>query len=64
MAVRIRLTRLGRKKKPFYRIIVADSERARDGKFGDGDIRGVLAPEAANDAKEKLETAGAVIELA
>ena len=35
MAVRIRLTRLGRKKKPFYRIIVADSERARDGKFLD-----------------------------
>ncbi len=35
MAVRIRLTRLGRKKKPFYRIIVADSERARDGRFLD-----------------------------
>lgn len=35
MAVRIRLTRLGRKKKPFYRIIVADSERSRDGKFLD-----------------------------
>ncbi len=35
MAVRIRLTRLGRKKKPFYRIVVADSERARDGKFLD-----------------------------
>ena len=33
-------------------------------KFGQGDIRGVLAPEAANDAKEKLEAAGAVIELA
>ncbi len=35
MAVRIRLTRLGKKKKPFYRIIVADSECARDGKFLD-----------------------------
>ncbi|MFW2364990.1 MAG: 30S ribosomal protein S16 [Desulforhopalus sp.] len=35
MAVRIRLTRLGRKKKPFYRIIVADSECKRDGKFLD-----------------------------
>jgi len=33
MAVRIRLTRLGRKKKPFYRIIVADSQAPRDGKF-------------------------------
>jgi len=35
MAVRIRLTRLGKKKKPFYRIIVADRECARDGKFLD-----------------------------
>ena len=35
MAVRIRLTRLGRKKKPFYRIIVTDSESPRDGKFLD-----------------------------
>jgi small subunit ribosomal protein S16 len=35
MAVRIRLTRLGRKKHPFYRIVVADSERQRDGKFLD-----------------------------
>lgn len=35
MAVRIRLTRLGRKKKPFYRIIVADGESPRDGKFLD-----------------------------
>lgn len=35
MAVRIRLTRLGRKKKPFYRIVVADAECPRDGKFLD-----------------------------
>jgi small subunit ribosomal protein S16 len=35
MEVRIRLNRLGRKKKPFYRIIVADSENKRDGKFLD-----------------------------
>lgn len=35
MAVRIRLTRLGKKKKPFYRIIVANSEAKRDGKFLD-----------------------------
>ena len=35
MAVRIRLTRLGRKKRAFYRIIVADSECKRDGKFLD-----------------------------
>ena len=35
MAVRIRLTRMGRKKKPFYRIIVANNESPRDGKFLD-----------------------------
>lgn len=35
MAVRIRLTRKGRKKQPFYRIIVADSHSCRDGKFLD-----------------------------
>lgn len=33
MAVRIRLTRMGRKKNPFYRIVVADSEASRDGRF-------------------------------
>ena len=32
MAVKIRLRRMGQKKAPFYRIIVADS-RSRDGKF-------------------------------
>ncbi len=33
MAVRIRLARHGAKKKPFYRIVVADSESPRDGRF-------------------------------
>jgi small subunit ribosomal protein S16 len=33
MAVKIRLARLGRTKKPFYRIVVANSESPRDGKF-------------------------------
>lgn len=33
MAVRIRLSRFGRKKQPFYRIVVQDSESPRDGKF-------------------------------
>lgn len=32
MAVRIRLKRMGRKKRPFYRIVVADSRAPRDGK--------------------------------
>ncbi len=33
MAVRIRLARHGAKKRPFYRIVVADSESPRDGRF-------------------------------
>ena len=33
MAVKIRLRRMGAKKKPFYRIVVADSRSPRDGKF-------------------------------
>jgi small subunit ribosomal protein S16 len=33
MAVKIRLKRMGAKKKPFYRVIVADSRSSRDGKF-------------------------------
>jgi len=35
MAVKIRLRRMGAKKAPFYRIIVADSRSPRDGKFID-----------------------------
>ena len=33
MAVKIRLRRMGRKKAPVYRIIVADSRSPRDGRF-------------------------------
>lgn len=33
MAVKIRLTRKGTKKKPFYRIVAADIESPRDGRF-------------------------------
>ncbi|WP_373598301.1 30S ribosomal protein S16 [Paraclostridium bifermentans] len=33
MAVKIRLKRMGSNKKPFYRIVVADSRSPRDGKF-------------------------------
>ena len=33
MAVKIRLRRMGAKKAPFYRVIVADSRDPRDGKF-------------------------------
>lgn len=33
MAVKIRLRRIGAKKAPFYRVVVADSRSPRDGKF-------------------------------
>lgn len=33
MAVKLRLKRMGSKKKPFYRIVAADSRVARDGKY-------------------------------
>lgn len=33
MAVKIRLKRMGAKKRPFYRIVVADSRAPRDGRF-------------------------------
>lgn len=33
MAVKIRLRRMGAKKRPFYRIVVADSRAPRDGRF-------------------------------
>ena len=35
MAVKIRLTRMGDKKSPFYRIVVADSRKSRDGEVID-----------------------------
>ena len=33
MSVKIRLKRMGMKKKPFYRVVVADSRYPRDGRF-------------------------------
>ncbi|MCI5218534.1 MAG: 30S ribosomal protein S16 [Candidatus Electrothrix sp. LOE2] len=53
MAVRIRLTRKGRKKQPFYRIIIADSQAPRDGKFLD--VVGTYDP-MQNPAVIKLDT--------
>ena len=35
MAVKMRLTRLGDKKNPFYRFVVADSRKSRDGEYVD-----------------------------
>jgi small subunit ribosomal protein S16 len=33
MAVKIRLARMGAKKRPYYRVVVADQEAKRDGRF-------------------------------
>ena len=42
MAVKIRLARMGRRKGPAYRVVVADSRKARDGRFIE--ILGVYQP--------------------
>ena len=47
MAVVMRLTRTGAKKNPSYRVVVADSRRARDGRFID--IVGTYEPLKAED---------------
>ncbi|RDU62640.1 30S ribosomal protein S16 [Helicobacter sp. MIT 14-3879] len=56
MATVIRLTRIGRKKKPFYRIVVTDSRKKRDG----GWIESIgyydpLRPDSKNVDKERLQ---------
>ena len=33
MAVKMRLTRIGKKKTPFYRVVIADARAPRDGRF-------------------------------
>ena len=33
MAVKMRLTRIGKKKSPFYRVVIADARAPRDGRF-------------------------------
>ncbi len=56
MAVRIRLTRKGRIKEPFYRIVVADSHARRDGRFLDvvGTYDPMQAPARVHIDTEKL----------
>ncbi|WP_251549126.1 30S ribosomal protein S16 [Neobacillus muris] len=55
MAVKIRLKRMGAKKTPFYRIVVADSRSPRDGRFIDtvGTYNPVAEP-AQVDINEEL----------
>ena len=56
MAVKIRLRRVGRKKAPVYRIVVADSKSPRDGKFIE--IIGQYAPrQTENSLAVKAERA-------
>jgi len=56
MAVRIRLTRKGSKKKPYYRIVAADSEAPRDGSFLDilGFYNPIKEPAEINLDREKV----------
>ncbi|MBW2466196.1 MAG: 30S ribosomal protein S16 [Deltaproteobacteria bacterium] len=58
MAVKIRLTRLGRKKMPYYRIVVADVEAKRDGRFLDivGTYDPLKDPAEINFDSEKLQS--------
>ncbi len=57
MAVKIRLTRMGKHKRPFYRIVVADSRMPRDGRFIE--ILGTYDP-LANPAAVNMKTEKAV----
>lgn len=56
MAVKIRLTRIGDKKTPFYRVVVADSRSPRDGKYID--LLGTYNP-LTNPAEIKIDNAKA-----
>lgn len=55
MALRIRLTRRGAKKRPFYRIVVMDSRKTRDGKYLDlvGNYDPMKDPSAIKVDKDK-----------
>ena len=56
MTTRIRLTRKGSKKHPFYRIVVADSEAPRDGRFIEvvGTYNPMKAPMAVELKQERV----------
>lgn len=58
MAVRIRLSRFGRKKQPFYRIVVQNSESRRDGKFLEivGTYNPMVEPMELNIHQDKLQS--------
>ena len=58
MAVKIRLTRMGDKKSPFYRVVVADSRSPRDGKYIDllGTYNPLTNPHEIKIDNEKAQT--------
>jgi len=58
MAVKIRLRRMGAKKAPFYRIVVADSRYPRDGRFIDeiGTYNPMKEPSEFKVDEEKVKT--------
>ncbi len=57
MATVVRLTRMGRKKKPFYRIVVTDSRKRRDGGWIEsiGYYNPLTEPETIKVDKERLD---------
>ena len=57
MAVKFRLSRYGAKKRPFYRIVVADSQYPRDGRFIEnvGTYNPITDPAEITLDKEKIK---------
>ena len=57
MAVKIRLRRMGAKKAPFYRVVVADSRYPRDGRFIEevGTYNPLTDPVTVNVDAEKIQ---------
>jgi len=55
MAVKLRLTRMGAKKRPFYRIVATDSRRPRDGQYLE--LVGTYAPLDDGEVKINEEVA-------
>lgn len=55
--VKIRLARMGKKKKPFYRVVIADAKSPRDGKSLDviGTYNPLMDPIELRIDKEKLD---------
>ena len=58
MSVKIRLKRMGMKKKPFYRVVVADVQSPRDGRFIEeiGYYNPMTAPAEVNVNGERAST--------